>query len=357
VDDELVTRTGIAAGNYLSFAFGPYVKQWQGQPPPNDQLATFNSYGKGDASVANQIALVGPYTTQLATYSAGYAGYYPPSTPYNQVDSNWMVGIAAAQYNAQKKALAVVVSQGIYQQADDAHQRAEIEGAFSIAAAANAAYPGSVKRLIFTNEYVTDAATTSQVLALINQYSDRAHKAGLEVGVRSNTFGNLTAAASPYKSALESLVKAVDFIMLNIYPSETASRQGIPVAVDEVSRVYHSIKTPAVALNAKLQVLIGETGWPSMGLSFNNPSGDLNSVANEQAYYTALRTWANANNVETFFFEAIDEPWKSNQNQDPNAPNFWQGPNGAEGHYGIWTYSGTGDSGQFTAKFTPIKAS
>jgi hypothetical protein len=48
-------------------------------------------------------------------------------------------------------------------------------------------------------------------------------------------------------------------------------------------------------------------------------------------------------------FEAIDEPWKSNQNaQDPP----WQGSNGAEGHYGFWYFD---DHGQYMQKKDSIR--
>jgi hypothetical protein len=76
----------------------------------------FNSYGTGNSSVANQISLVATQFSSLAAYSAGYASYHPPTTPYNQVDSNWMVGGAAAAYNQSQNALKLTVSQGIYQQ-------------------------------------------------------------------------------------------------------------------------------------------------------------------------------------------------------------------------------------------------
>ena len=49
-------------------------------------------------------------------------------------------------------------------------------------------------------------------------------------------------------------------------------------------------------------------------------------------------------------FEAIDEPWKSNQNNtNPSDP---QGFMGAEGHYGVWSYTTNNDSGSFVAKWT-----
>jgi len=58
-------------------------------------------------------------------------------------------------------------------------------------------------------------------------------------------------------------------------------------------------------------------------------------VANAQAYFEAIKHRAGQRSVMTYYFEAIDEPWKSNQNASvpPIAP--WQGSNGAEGHYGI----------------------
>ncbi len=80
--------------------------------------------------------------------------------------------------------------------------------------------------------------------------------------------------------------------------------------------------------------MIGETGWPSAGISFNN---SVNNAANAGAYFEAIKQWTAQRAVMTYYFEAIDEPWKSNRNASvpPAAP--WQGPNGAEGHYGIWT--------------------
>ena len=66
---------------------------------------------------------------------------------------------------------------------------AEANGAISIAKAANAVYAGTVTRLIFTNEFVTDATTTNEVYDLINQpqgatpsYKDQAHSLGLRGG-------------------------------------------------------------------------------------------------------------------------------------------------------------------------------
>jgi glucan 1,3-beta-glucosidase len=93
------------------------------------------------------------------------------------------------------------------------------------------------------------------------------------------------------------------------------------------------IRAAVAGLNPQCEVMIGETGWPSAGISFNN---SVNNVTNAKAYFAAMKQWAALRNVMTYYFEAIDEPWKSNRNASvpPTAP--WQGPNGAEGHYGIW---------------------
>lgn len=342
-----------AVASYIGVGFEPYVKQWTpGATPP--ATPPWNSYETGNASVGNQVNLVAPHFGFVSTYSTGYAGYYPSGTPWNKVDSNWMVASEAAKYNKANNGLKLTVNQGIYQQTDAAgnivadRMNIEIQNAFSIAADANATYSGTVKKLVFTNEYVTNAATTNAVNQLITANKAAANAKGMKVGVRSQTFGQLTNPNSPYLAEMQALIKNVDFIMLNIYPSDAT--KGIPTAIAELDAQYTAIKNAAVALNPKIEVMIGETGWPSQGLSFNDTSGASSTVANEKAYFDAVKAWATNKKVETSFFEAIDEPWKSNQNPGPDTP-VWQGPNGAEGHFGIWTYTTADNNGSFVAKW------
>src|SRR5262249_3991031 len=161
----------------------------------------------------------------------------------------------------------------------------------SIAKSANSVYAGIVTRLIFTNEFVTDAATTNEVYDLINKpqgetasYKDQAHSLNLEVGVRSNTFGQLTKSDSPYLVPLQNLGKSLDFIMLNLSPTNEATETPQEGAADVASQ-YEKIRAAARALNPNIDVLIGETGWPSQGVSFNDlvngqRSSQDNTVAN-----------------------------------------------------------------------------
>ena len=251
----IATRAAIT--NYLEAAFQPYVGQWTGTPP-HASVPLFNSYGTGNDSVANQISLVATQFSSIATYSAGYSSYYSPTTPYNQVDSNWMVGGAAAAYNQSKGALKMTVSQGIFQQLQPYSEQfnlplmdAEANGAISIAKAANATYAGTVTRLVFTNEFVTDTTTTNEVDDLITQpqgatpsYAQQAHTLGLQVGVRSNAFGQLLNPVTPYVAALQNLVKNVDFIMLNLYPTNEVTETPAQGAADVESQ-YENIQKAA----------------------------------------------------------------------------------------------------------------
>ncbi|MGH7231533.1 MAG: glycosyl hydrolase family 17 protein, partial [Nitrospiraceae bacterium] len=153
----------------------------------------------------------------------------------------------------------------------------------------------------------------------------------------------LTNPACPYLPQLQTLVRNCDVILCNLYPPNPPGT--IPDSVQSVAQSFDSIKAAVAGLNPQCEVMIGETGWPSAGISFNNSA---NNVANAQAYFEAIKEWAGQRRVMTYYFEAIDEPWKSNRNASvpPTAP--WQGPNGAEGHYGIWSL----DAGQnYAPKF------
>jgi glucan 1,3-beta-glucosidase len=316
------------APTYLGAAFQPYVAQWTGDSP-QARTPPWNSYSQQD--IARMLETIAPSFDKISTYGMGYAGYYRPATPWNQVDSNCYVAGAAAQVNQQQGKMAIEVSQGIYQQPTPDLQLAEIAAAFAAAQAANSLSANRVTTLVFTNEYVTDATTTSTVTAMLAGNRPRANDLNLKVGVRSQTFGQLTNPACPYLVQLQSLVGNCDVILCNLYPPNPPGT--IQESVQSVAQSFDSIRAAVAGLNPQCEVMIGETGWPSAGISFNN---SVNNVTNAKAYFAAMKQWAALRNVMTYYFEAIDEPWKSNRNASvpPTAP--WQGPNGAEGHYGIW---------------------
>lgn len=321
---------------FLGVAFQPYVGRWTGTPQ-NATTPLWNSYSQQD--IVKMLEVIASQFTKISTYSMGYAGYYSPTTPWNQVDSNCRVAGAAAELNKLRGQVVIEVAQGIYQQSDAALQQAEIEAAFSAASAANAVFPNTVTSFVFTNEYVVDAQTTNAVNAMIVANKQNAHNLNIKVGVRSHTFGNIANPSSPFYNELKTLIQNCDFIQCNLYPGpNTPTPQD---GVNGVSQAFNTIKSAVAPINPQCEVMIGETGWPSQGVSFNNTDNNVNNLL---AYFEAIDKWASQQGVITYLFEAIDEPWKSNQNkQDPP----WQGPNGAEGHYGLWYLD---DSGGYTQK-------
>ena len=320
---------------FLGVAFSPYIGRWTGNAP-NAKVPLWNSYTQQD--IVRMLEAIAPNFRKISTYGIGYAPYYPPTTPWNQLDSNCLVAGAAAQLNRQMGRVAIEVAQGIYQHSDPAVQQIEINAAFSAAESANASYPNTVTSFIFTNEYITDAQTTNAVNAMIVANKQKARERGIKVGVRSHTFGHIANPNSPFYNELRTLIQNCDFIQCNLYPApNTATPQE---GVNGVAEAFNVIKTAVRAINAQCSVAIGETGWPSQGISFNNTN---NSVANLLAYYQAIDKWAFEQRVMTYLFEAFDEPWKSDQNAQVPPTNPWQGPNGAEGHYGLWYLNEQGE--------------
>ncbi len=115
------------------------------------------------------------------------------------------------------------------------------------------------------------------------------------------------------------IINAVDIVLVNYYPYWEGIR--IDWAVTAVND-WHTQVTAAA--NGK-PVIVGGTGWPSYGDQIGNaiPSPD-----NASFYFLDFVSWAHANDVDYFYFEAFDESWKA----------AYEGPQGA--HWGIWDKDG-----------------
>lgn len=322
----------------LGVAFQPYVAHWTGTPP-NAQTPHWDSYSQED--IVRMLEVIASKFNKISTYGMGYAGYYPPTTPWNQLDANCRVASAAAQLNQAQGKVVIEVAQGIYQQPDTL-QQVEIEAAFSAAQAANAVYPNTVTSFVFTNEYTIDAQTTNAVNAMLVASKQRAHDLNIKVGVRSHTFGQIADPNSSYYGELKTLIGNCDFILCNLYPAQNTTNP--QDGVNQVGQAFNIIKNAVAAINPQCEVMIGETGWPSEGISFNNTE---NNVKNLLSYVEAMDKWASQQGAIAYLFEAIDEPWKSDKNAQVPPAKPWQGPNGAEGHYGLWYLN---DQGAYTQK-------
>jgi len=116
------------------------------------------------------------------------------------------------------------------------------------------------------------------------------------------------------------VIAASDIVLGNIYPYW--ERVPVTNAVCSLAQKYQLLKSAA----GSKQVIIAETGWPSGG---NTVGRAVPSPANAALYFKQFVTWAAANNIPYFYFEAFNEAWKVDE----------EGPQGA--HWGIWDESGS----------------
>lgn len=70
------------------------------------------------------------------------------------------------------------------------------------------------------------------------------------------------------------------------------------------------------------QVWVSETGWPDAGNTLKQAEPTSENAAQ---YFLNFVSWAKAKNVNYFYFEAFNEPWKQTEE------------NPQEGHWGLWT--------------------
>ena len=128
---------------------------------------------------------------------------------------------------------------------------------------------------------------------------------------------NIPVATSDVWSVLlqhQAVLNAVDIVYANFYPYWEGT-----VINDAVSSLNSQYKLLKKATSK--QIVIGETGWPSQGNTIGNA---VASEQNSAFYFLNFVSWAKANDIQYFYFEAFDEEWKIKN----------EGPQG--GHWGIW---------------------
>jgi glucan 1,3-beta-glucosidase len=111
------------------------------------------------------------------------------------------------------------------------------------------------------------------------------------------------------------ITELCDVILCNCYPFW----EGCPFenSLDYMKQMYYQAKD---AGNGK-EVIITETGWPSMG---ENLKGAFPSEKSARDYFINTQLWSANDNIPVFYFSSFDESWKT-------------GPEGEVGAYwGIW---------------------
>ncbi len=147
------------------------------------------------------------------------------------------------------------------------------------------------------------------------------------------------------------LLKQIDFLSLHTYafhdtyydpalkwavPSDQAdfsvrkqAESAIQRAVEHQMNQYKAVKDFLSQNDIQKEIHIGETGWASLdNAHYGNDGTCTANEYNAKLFYDAFNQWTTNKNITCFYFEAFDEPWKSN------------GTEGSEGHFGLFTVDG-----------------
>lgn len=312
----------------VGVAFSPYTKATQRE---NGLIPAFNSYSREE--LTRQLAVVSTKFKHITTYDVGIASFNV-TIPVSDADSTALVPQAAAYLNRDRKANVIDVAIGIFQNENESIQNSEVDIAISVAQDANGRFPHTVWGLVFTSNYVTDGRTCEKVLDLIRSNKERAKLYQLQVGIRVNICDHILDNDSELFEILSGIAREIDFIMCSVYPAGDAVHDGIQQAVDAVGNFILAVRKAFKNINKSIDIMIGETGWPSEGESLN---GSPNSIQNMQAYWSGMNDWAKQHSVRTYMFEAFDEPYRSLTTSDA--------------HYGWW-YRRSNDDEVYVEKTT-----
>ena len=109
------------------------------------------------------------------------------------------------------------------------------------------------------------------------------------------------------------LADVVDFVSIHVYPLwegqdiDTAMAYSI-ANVNDVCKALPQSK-----------IVITEAGWATIAVEF----GERANEDKQDIYYNDLMDWAEKMNITTFFFEAFDEPWKGETDNELGAEKHW----------------------------------
>lgn len=115
------------------------------------------------------------------------------------------------------------------------------------------------------------------------------------------------------------VVEACDIVLANYYPYWEG------IAMEEAITHLHAQHRKLSKATPGKEIWVSETGWPSDGETIDKA---VPTLQNACYYFLNFISWARAENVNYFYFEALDEPWKQK----------YEGNQGA--HWGIWNENG-----------------
>lgn len=173
----------------------------------------------------------------------------------------------------------------------------------------NAAKSGQVDIAIVGSEVLLrNDLTENQLISYINR-------------VKKEVPGVTVTTADVYAQILShpAVVAACDVILVNYFPYWEG------IKVDNAIPVIHGLHQQVKSAASGKPVIVSETGWPSAGSQVGDA---VPSPQNASFYFLNFVSWARANSVPYFYFEAFDETWKA----------AYEGPQGA--YWGVWYKDG-----------------
>lgn len=175
----------------------------------------------------------------------------------------------------------------------DADARLEIE---ALVEAANK-YPDVIKRVIVGNEVLLRGERKPQELVeYIREVKKRVKQ--------PVSYADVWSMYMKYPD----LIKEVDFITIHILPyweDEPIPVEGAPAHIE---RIYKQVQKEAETISPGKPILIGETGWPSVG---RQRGWAIPSVVNQAAFTRSLLKVAADNHFDVNIVEAFNQSWKS----------------------------------------------
>jgi exo-beta-1,3-glucanase (GH17 family) len=114
----------------------------------------------------------------------------------------------------------------------------------------------------------------------------------------------------------------------DLKPEEQVAK-AVERAIAEQKIQYKAVEDYLKSIDVDKEIHIGETGWASLDNSHYGPDGTHAAYEyTSSVFYDAAMEWVRGENITCCYFEAFDEPWKS------------EGTAGSEGHFGLFTVDG-----------------
>jgi len=104
------------------------------------------------------------------------------------------------------------------------------------------------------------------------------------------------------------LINEVDFITIHILPYWEDEPVPVERAAGHIEKVVQQIKDKALSMGQNKPILIGESGWPSVG---RQRGSAVPSVVNSAKFIRSLLQVATRHNFDYNIIEAFNQPWKN----------------------------------------------